>query len=71
MPHWVRGTQADGGTGAFGGALCGAAKRCNGTHSDGPTAGFGGAPYVATKRCTEWGGRMWTVALAPSVELPM
>eukprot|EP00959_Pyramimonas_sp_CCMP1952_P237969 4972954-Pyramimonas_sp.AAC.1 len=30
MPHWVCGTHADGGTGAFGGTSCGATKRCNG-----------------------------------------
>eukprot|EP00959_Pyramimonas_sp_CCMP1952_P389134 8153394-Pyramimonas_sp.AAC.1 len=49
-----------------------------GTHAGGPTGGFGGAPYEATKRCTGWvtcqigcGGRMRTVPLGASMELPI
>ena len=42
-----------------------------GTHAIGATGTFGGAPYGATKRCPGWGGRMQSVPLGPSVELPM
>eukprot|EP00959_Pyramimonas_sp_CCMP1952_P340406 7130090-Pyramimonas_sp.AAC.1 len=62
---------ADGGIGTFGGAHCGATKRCNGwvkyqigcfwADSDGPTGGFGGTPCAARNAILrgEWWWWWW------------
>eukprot|EP00959_Pyramimonas_sp_CCMP1952_P375913 7873538-Pyramimonas_sp.AAC.1 len=39
------------------------------TRAGGNTGTFGGVSYGATKGCTGWWGRMWAVALGPSVKL--
>eukprot|EP00959_Pyramimonas_sp_CCMP1952_P107126 2239754-Pyramimonas_sp.AAC.1 len=57
-------------TGAIGGALYGATKRCTGCGGRmcypplGPSVEL--APDGATKRCTGCGGRMWYPRLGPS-----